>query len=71
MSTDSRSLVPVDGVLMALGRACVRAGKMEDAARAFNRVVEEFPDSVYSAEAKRELEEARKGPAATAAAAPR
>jgi outer membrane protein assembly factor BamD (BamD/ComL family) len=53
--------LPVDGVLMQLGQAYQRAGKGEDAARAFNRVVEEFPDSVYVAEARRELEAAKKG----------
>jgi outer membrane protein assembly factor BamD (BamD/ComL family) len=46
---------------MQLGRAYLRAGKKEDAARAFNRVVEEFPDSLYVADARRELEAAKKG----------
>ena len=70
LSTDANSMVPTDGVLMALGRACARAGRAEEAARAFTRVVDEFPNSVYVQDARRELEEARKGPAATAAAAP-
>ena len=70
LSTDANSQVPTDGVLMALGRACVRAGRMEEAARAFTRVVDEFPTSVYAQDARREAEEARKGPAATATAAP-
>jgi TolA-binding protein len=61
MSTESNPQLPVDGVLMQLGQAYLRAGKGEDAARAFNRVVEEFPDSIYVADARRELESAKKG----------
>jgi tetratricopeptide (TPR) repeat protein len=61
LTTESNPQLPVDGVLMQLGRACLKAGKNEDAARAFNRVVEEFPDSVYVADARREMEAARKG----------
>jgi TolA-binding protein len=61
LSTTSSPELPVDGVLMQLGRAYLRAGKKEDAARAFNRVVEEFPDSLYVADARRELEAAKKG----------
>jgi len=53
LSTETNPQLPVDGVLMQLGQAYLRAGKAEDAARAFNRVVEEFPDSVYVADARR------------------
>jgi TolA-binding protein len=60
MSTDTNSQIPVDGVLMALGRTYVRAGRADEAARAFSRVVDEFPQSVYAADARREREEARK-----------
>lgn len=61
MSTDTRSQIPVDGVLMALGRTYLQAGRKDEAARAFSRIVEEFPQSVYAADARREMEEARKG----------
>lgn len=61
LSTDANAQLPVDGVLMQLGRTCALAGKKEDAARAFNRIVEEFPESVYSSDARRELEAAKKG----------
>jgi TolA-binding protein len=61
LSTDSTSQLPVDGVLMQLGRAYVKAGKKTEAARAFTRVVEEFPTSSYAADARREIEEAKKG----------
>jgi TolA-binding protein len=61
LTTETNPQLPVDGVLMELGQAYLRAGKGEDAARAFNRVVEEFPDSIYAADARRELEAAKKG----------
>jgi len=60
MSRDSSSQLPMDGVLMQLGRACALAGRKEEAIRAFTRVTEEFPTSPYNADAKRELEGARK-----------
>jgi TolA-binding protein len=61
MSTDTKGTVPVDGVLMALGRTYLRAGRGDEAARTFSRVVDEFPQSVYAADARREREEAKKG----------
>ena len=60
MSRDTSSQMPVDGVLMQLGRACALAGRKEEAVRAFTRVTEEFPTSLYTADAKRELEGVRK-----------
>ena len=53
--------IPVDGVLMQLGRAYAQAGRKDEAARAFNRIVDEFPQSTYAADARREMEEAKKG----------
>jgi TolA-binding protein len=60
LSRDANSRIPVDSVLMQLGRAYVRAGKKEEAVRAFNRIVEEFPQSLYASDARREMEDARK-----------
>ncbi len=60
ISRDTSSQLPVDGVLMQLGRACAQAGRKEEAVRAFTRVVDEFPQSLYIADARRELELARK-----------
>ena len=57
LSRDASAQIPVDGVLMQLGRTYARAGRKEEAVRAFSRVVEEFPESVYAADARRELEE--------------
>lgn len=61
LSTDATSPLPVDGVLMSLGRTYARAGRHEEAMRAFSRIVEEFPQSPYAADARREREETRKG----------
>jgi TolA-binding protein len=61
LSRDTNSTIPVDGVLMQLGRAYAHAGRKDEAARAFNRIVDEFPQSTYAADARREMEEARKG----------
>lgn len=55
LSTDANSTLPVDGVLMQLGRAALVAGKTDDATRAFKRVVDEFPQSLYASEAKEKL----------------
>jgi tetratricopeptide (TPR) repeat protein len=48
--------LPVDGILLQLGRAYRDAGKPEDARQTFARIVAEFPDSAFSADAKRELD---------------
>lgn len=48
--------LPVDAVLMRLGRAYELAGRDGDARAAFTRVVEEFPFSVYSSEARRKAD---------------
>ena len=60
LSTDANSQIPVDGVLMALGRTYARAGRADEASRAFTRIVDEFPQSVYAADARREREETKK-----------
>jgi len=52
--------MPVDGVLMQLGRTYLQAGKRADAQQTFNRIVEEFPDSAFSSDAKRELDNLKK-----------
>jgi TolA-binding protein len=60
LATDSNSQLPVDGVLMQVGRAALVAGKHDDASRAFTRVVDEFPQSLYATEAKEKLAEIKK-----------
>lgn len=49
------SALPVDGLLMELARASQKAGKAQDARAAFKRVVDEFPDSTYAADARQQL----------------
>jgi TolA-binding protein len=56
LSATAKDDLPVDGVLMALGRAYVAAGKKTEAGQTFKRIGDEFPSSPYAAEAKRELE---------------
>jgi TolA-binding protein len=48
--------LPLDGVLMQLGRAYRLSGQAADAKKSFQRLVDEFPTSVYASEARRELE---------------
>jgi tetratricopeptide (TPR) repeat protein len=56
--------LPIDGILMQLGRTYRDAGKRADAQQTFNRLVQEFPESPFSADAKRELDSLNKAPAA-------
>ena len=50
------SFVPVDAILMRLGRAYRLAGKKLEALQAFTRIVDEYPGSLYVVDARRELE---------------
>jgi TolA-binding protein len=52
--------LPIDGILMELGRTYRSAGKAPEAKQTFNRLVEEYPDSPYMQEAKRELDNLNK-----------
>lgn len=60
LSTDTNSQLPVDGVLMQLGRAAIAAGKSDEATRAFTRVVDEFPQSLYVSEAREKIASLKK-----------
>jgi len=52
--------LPVDGILMQLGRTYLEAGKRTDAQQTFNRLVEEYPESPYTGDARKELETLKK-----------
>jgi len=52
--------LPVDGVLIELGRAYLEAGKTTEAQQTFNRVVSEFPDSQFLPEARQQLDSLKK-----------
>jgi TolA-binding protein len=52
--------LPVDAILMQLGRTYLDAGKPTEAQQTFNRIVEEYPDSPFNADAKKELDSLKK-----------
>jgi TolA-binding protein len=52
--------LPIDGILMQLARTYRDAGKTADARQTFNRLVEEYPESPFVPEARRELETLKK-----------
>ncbi len=60
LSRDPNSQIPVDSVLMQLGRTYARAGRKEEAAGTYNRIISEYPQSIYGADARRELETVKK-----------
>jgi TolA-binding protein len=57
LSASSSADLPVDGILMQLGRAYDAAGKTADARQTFKRIVDEFPMSPYAADAKRAMDQ--------------
>ena len=48
--------LPQDAILMELGRAYSLRGDLDDARTTFTRIIDEYPTSPYSAEARRELD---------------
>ena len=52
--------LPIDGLLLRLGKTQAEAGKASDAQQTFNRLVQEFPDSSFTADAKKELDQLKK-----------
>jgi len=60
LSQNKDGPLPVDGILMQMGRAYRDAGKRTEAQQTFNRIVEEFPDSPFGADAKKELDNLKK-----------
>ena len=55
LAGDRDGVLPVDGILMQLARTSAKAGKVQDAKAAYKRVVDEFPDSLYAADARQQL----------------
>ena len=45
---------------MQLARTAMQGGKTDEATRAYNRVINEFPQSLYAAEAKQKIAELKK-----------
>ena len=54
--------LPVDGILMQLGRTYLEAGKRADAQQTFNKLVEEYPESPFTGDARKEIETLKKAP---------
>jgi tetratricopeptide (TPR) repeat protein len=52
--------LPVDGILMQLAKTYLEAGKRTEAQQTFNRLVEEFPESPFIGDARRELDSLKK-----------
>jgi tetratricopeptide (TPR) repeat protein len=52
--------LPIDAILMRLGQTYLDAGKRADALQTFNRVLEEYPNSPFSTDARRELDNLKK-----------
>lgn len=55
LAADRDGPLPVDGVLMQLGRAYAQAGKAAEAKTTYKRVVDEFPESNYVGQARQEM----------------
>src|SRR4051812_13653943 len=55
--------LPVDGILMQLGRTYLQAGKRADAQQTFNKLVEEYPESPFTGDARKEVETLKKASA--------
>jgi TolA-binding protein len=60
LTTDPNSQLPLDGVLMQLARTAAQGGKTDEATRAYNRIINEFPQSLYVQEAKQKIAEMKK-----------
>jgi TolA-binding protein len=52
--------LPIDGILMQLGRTYLEAGKRTEAQQTFTRLVDEYPDSPFSGDARKELDSLKK-----------
>jgi tetratricopeptide (TPR) repeat protein len=55
LSAERDGVLPVDGVLMQLAHAYLKAGKTAEARATFKRVVDEFTQSPYATEARQQL----------------
>jgi len=56
LSESKDSELPVDAILMQLGRTYTAAGKKDEAQKTFTKIVDEHPESPYSQEARRQLD---------------
>ncbi len=52
----TKANLPTDAILMQMGRAYAAAGKKAQAQQTFQRILDEFPQSQYAQQARRELD---------------
>jgi tetratricopeptide (TPR) repeat protein len=55
LAADRDGPLPIDGVLMQLAQAYLKAGKTQEARTTFKRVADDFPESVYVTDARKQL----------------
>jgi predicted negative regulator of RcsB-dependent stress response len=60
LSEKKEGALPIDGILMHLGRTYLDAGKRTEAQQTFNRLVQEFPESPFTGDARKELDALKK-----------
>ena len=60
LSQNKDGPLPVDGILMQLGRTYLAAGKRTEAQQTFTRLVDEYPESPFSGDARNELDTLKK-----------
>ena len=60
MSQRKDGPLPVDGILMQLAKTYLEAGKRTEAQQTFNRLVDEYPESPFTGDARRELDGLKK-----------
>jgi TolA-binding protein len=60
MSQRKDGPLPIDAILMQLGRTYLDAGKRAEAQQTFTRLVEEYPESPFTGDARKELEGLKK-----------
>ena len=61
LSTTAKDDLPLDGVLMRLGRTYTLAGRKAEAVQTFERIAAEFPSSPYAGDAKKEIDALKAG----------
>jgi TolA-binding protein len=61
LSTTAKDELPLDGVLMQLGRTYALAGRKAEAVQTYQRLTTEFPTSGYAGDAKKALESLKAG----------
>jgi TolA-binding protein len=60
MSQRKDGPLPIDAILMQLGRTYLDAGKRTEAQQTFTRLVQEYPESPFTGDAKKELDGLKK-----------